>query len=314
VLHRGITLLPVGGAIALLVVSYGVIRGELDQQGWSAIWESFTAIPLGVILLAIAFVIMNYGVMTGYDTLALRYIKSALPYRKTAFASTISYSISNTIGATFLSGSALRYRFYKQWGFTTQQIAQIIAFCNLSFWLGMLTMGGLLLLTRPSDLSSVLPLPAMSLKSCGVVSLSLVATYLVISSIMQRSLKIGIVSIPRLSLPIAITQIGLTFLDWAIAATTIYILLRPSSIGDLPYVIGVYVVAQWAGVLSSVPGGIGVFETVMVVLLAPVASTVELLGALVAFRILHHIVPLVIGLLTLMGYEVRLLVNKNSHR
>ncbi|MEL6321198.1 MAG: lysylphosphatidylglycerol synthase domain-containing protein [Cyanobacteria bacterium J06626_14] len=311
--RRALACVPFIGAIALLIGSYIVIRNELDQHGWAVIWNRFTETSPTVLMLAIICVAVNYVVMTGYDTLANRYINSALPYRKTALVAAVSYSISNTIGATFLSGSALRYRFYKRWGFTVQQIAQIIAFCNLSFWLGMLTTSGVLLLTRPDNFAVALDLPQQSLQVLGFASLSMVVTYLIIGSVMRRSLTIGWVSVPRLSLPIAVSQIMLTCVDWAIAASTIYVLLGPTTIGDLPYVIGVYVVAQFVGVLSSAPGGIGVFETVMILLLPSVASTVDILGALVAFRILHHIVPMCFGLLALMGCEASFFVNRKCN-
>ncbi|MEB3212321.1 MAG: YbhN family protein, partial [Leptolyngbyaceae bacterium] len=200
------------------------------------------------------------------------------------------------------------------WGLTAPQIAQIIAFCNLSFWLGLLTLGGVLLLTQPMDLSTVLTLPESSVQSLGVFALAIVGAYLVVSSLMRRSLSVGWLSIPRLSFPVAIAQIIITCIDWAIAATTIYVLLRPTSLHYLPEVIGVYVIAQLAGVLSTVPGGIGIFETVMILLLPSVAPKIEIIGALIAFRILHHLLPMGLGVLSLMGYELHQLLRAKRER
>ena len=305
-------LIPLVIAIALLAISFGVIRQELQQYSLLDIWGSLATTPPLFLGLAIALVGTNYWVMTGYDTLAVRYARSPLPYAKTALAATISYAISNTIGATFFSGGALRYRFYKAWGLTSLQIAQVIAFCNLSFWLGLFTMSGVLFLTDTIDIPDALNFPADSLQSLGLAALVTVATYLFFSSLMRRSLRIGFITIPHLSLPMAAAQIVLTCCDWAIAAATIYVLLGPSSLRALPTVIGVYVIAQLAGILSSVPGGIGVFETVMLLLLSPMISSVELFGALIAFRVIHHIMPMLLAVGALIVYEVRQLRNKNT--
>ncbi|MEM9451402.1 MAG: lysylphosphatidylglycerol synthase domain-containing protein [Cyanobacteria bacterium P01_E01_bin.6] len=310
---RGLTLIPLCGAIALFIVSCGIIQRELKQYSLLDVWESFATTSPFIVGLAIACVILNYWVMTGYDTLAMRYVRVALPYRKTALASTISYAISNTVGATFLSGGALRYRFYKRWGLTSGQVAQVIAFCNLSFWLGLLTLGGVLFLTEQIDIATTLNLPSTSLRSLGLFSLLIVAAFLLVSSVMRRSLHLGALTVPRLSFPVAIAQIGITCCDWAIAASTISVLLGLSSSQELLKMIGVYVIAQMAGVLSSIPGGIGVFETVMVLLLSPAIPTIDLLGALVVFRVLHHLGPMVLAIIALIGYEARGLTRSSQN-
>jgi uncharacterized membrane protein YbhN (UPF0104 family) len=80
---------------------------------------------------AIAFTGLNYFLLTGYDTLAVRYLGQTLSYRRIALVSLISYAISNSVGLALLSGSAIRYKFYSAWGFSAAKIALIITFCNL---------------------------------------------------------------------------------------------------------------------------------------------------------------------------------------
>lgn len=99
--------------------------------------DSLTAIPKPYVILAIALTLINYVLFTGYDTLAVYHLRQPLSYRRTALVAIISYAISNSVGFALLSGSAIRYRFYSAWGFSVAKIAQIIAFCNLSFWLGL---------------------------------------------------------------------------------------------------------------------------------------------------------------------------------
>src|SRR5207244_3344284 len=79
---------------------------------------------------------------------------------------------------------------------------------------------------------------------------------------------------------------------WTIAAAVLYILL-PDQL-PLPFIrfLGIFLLAQVAGVVSNVPGGLGVFEAVCLVFLAPYYSASQILGALVAFRCTYYLLPL----------------------
>jgi uncharacterized membrane protein YbhN (UPF0104 family) len=81
--------------------------------------------------------------LTGYDALALRYIRYPLAYGRIALASFIGYALSHNIGLSLFTGSAIRYRFYAAWGLSTAQIAGVVAFCTLTLWLGTRAIGGI---------------------------------------------------------------------------------------------------------------------------------------------------------------------------
>ena len=101
-----------------------------------------TRCPIDQILLAAALTLLGYLVMTGYDTLAFRYIRHPLPYFKIALASFIGYAFNNNVGFSGLVGGSLRYRLYNAWRLTAVEIAKVIAFCTISFWLGFVLLGG----------------------------------------------------------------------------------------------------------------------------------------------------------------------------
>jgi phosphatidylglycerol lysyltransferase len=83
----------------------------------------------------------------------------------------------------------------------------------------------------------------------------------------------------------------------------LYVLLPPSAaVGFLPF-LGVFVLAQFAGLVSHVPGGVGVFDTALVVLCRPALSPAALLPALVAYRTVYYLVPFLAGLLVLVVDE-----------
>lgn len=95
--------------------------------------------------------ILSYLITTGYDWLALRYIRHPLPWPKVGFAALTSYAISNSVGLSILTSSSLRYRLYSSWGLTAVDIARIVLFTTLTLWLGILTVGGVVLALNPLD-------------------------------------------------------------------------------------------------------------------------------------------------------------------
>ena len=53
------------------------------------------------------------------------------------------------------------------------------------------------------------------------------------------------------------------------------------------------------------PGGLGVFETVLILLLAPAISSEKLLATLLIYRGIYYFLPLLVGVALLIGYELR---------
>ena len=67
--------------------------------------------------------------------------------------------------------------------------------------------------------------------------------------------------------------------------------------------LGVYAVAVIAGIVSHVPGGVGVFEAVILLTLPGVPAE-ALLGSLLAYRAVYYLVPLVFGTLLFGSKEL----------
>jgi uncharacterized membrane protein YbhN (UPF0104 family) len=102
-------------------------------------------IPRWRLLLGVLCTAASYGLLTGYDALACRYLVQALRYRQIALASFVGYAFSHNVGASFLGGGAIRYRLYSSWGLSASEIATIVAFNGITFWLGFLLLTGLAL-------------------------------------------------------------------------------------------------------------------------------------------------------------------------
>lgn len=281
------------------------IHQELQQYSFQEILGSLAAIPANFLGLAIAFTLMNVLVFTGYDTLAVGYVRHPLPYCKTALTAVVSIPISNSIGLALLSGSAIRYRFYSAWGLSALEIAQIIAFCNLGFWLGLFAVGGVVFLVQPIVIPALLQLPFNSAQPLGWIFLAVVIGYLLWNLFSYRALRIGIVVFPHLPFLLALGQVGIAAMDWALAASVLYALLPPEMSLSYANFFGIYLLGQIVGAIGNVPGGLGVFETVIYLLLSPSIPAASVLGALIAYRGIYYLVPFCFAVTLLGLYEVK---------
>ncbi|MBJ7899450.1 MAG: hypothetical protein GC158_05940 [Cyanobacteria bacterium RI_101] len=299
------------GAV-LFTFAVAALRSELRHYGWQKVWRSLQEIPPAQVRWALLLTVLNYAALTGYDALACRFIGQKLAYWKIALVSFASYAISNSIGLALLSGSAVRYRLYRRWGFSNGQIGAVIAFCNASFWLGLLAVGGVMFLIEPLQVPKFLRLPFESVHPVGVIFTALTLGYLLLNLFTPRTLFFRRWSLPQVPFALSLAQILTTALDWSLAAGILYLLLPPHSPALLSYpgFFGIYLLAQIAGVVSNVPGGLGVFETVILFSLSPSLPSAGILGALLAYRALYFWLPLVGAGLTLGIYEG--IVSRNS--
>src|SRR5207302_292200 len=130
-----------------------------------------SSLPVDQIVLAIVLTLLGYLAMTGYDTLAFRYIRHPLPYFKIALASFIGYAFNNNVGLSGLVGGSLRYRLYTAWRLSAVEVAKVIAFCTISFWLGFVVLGGTFFIVLPPDVPATVHLPFNSIRLLGIVLL-----------------------------------------------------------------------------------------------------------------------------------------------
>ncbi|HVD60040.1 MAG TPA: bifunctional lysylphosphatidylglycerol flippase/synthetase MprF [Gemmatimonadaceae bacterium] len=289
--------------LVLLVVALFVLHGELRAYRYHDITRAIFALPKWNVILALGFTGIAYGLLPAYDAIALSYVGRPLPLHRVAFSSFISYGLSQTLGFPLVTGSSVRYRFWSAWGLSTSEIAQAVSFVGATFVLGMIFLSGVVFLLEPARTMDLLGLPEEILRPLGVVLLGLTGGYIAWSAAQRRPLKVGGWEFPIPSLNVTMLQLTVATLDWAAAGAVLYALL-PSGHGIrfLPF-LGAFLLAQFAGQISHVPGGLGIFETLMVLLLKPFLPASSAIAALIAFRAVYYLVPFALSLLMLAAYE-----------
>lgn len=292
-------------AVALLIAAFWMLRHTLAAYNYHDILIYLKQLPLWQPALALGFTLLSYLIMTGYDLLAMRYIHRPLASVKIGFAAFISYAFSNSVGPSLLTSSSVRYRLYTHWGLKTIEIAQVVMFTGLTMWLGLLAIGGCLLAVRSLPSAALSYFPFINGHLLGLSMLLAPLSYLLFMGIRRQPLQLWRWTFSLVPLRLASLQIAIGALDWVMISTVLYILLPLSDPLDFATFFGIFLVAQTAGLLSHIPGGLGVFESLMLMMLSFYVPATDILGALLAYRLIYFLLPLGLAMLCLAIHEGR---------
>jgi phosphatidylglycerol lysyltransferase len=280
-----------------------VLHRELSQHTFAELRAAVRSIPRERLLAAGLLTFLSYVVLTGYDALALHTVGISLPYRKTIVASFLGYVFSHNLGLSVLGGSAARFRMYSSSGLSAGDVVKVFAFCALTFWLGLLALSGGVLVVSPELFSRHLPVPPLLARTIGVVLAGATVAYVFACWRRRQPLRWRTWEFPVPRPAHALLQIGLSVVDWIVAGSVLFVLLPPASGLTFFHFLGVFLAAQLFAVTSHVPGGLGVFEGSVLLLLRDGVSSTTILGALLAYRAIYYLAPLGLGVVLLAAHE-----------
>lgn len=298
-------LLPVIVGVGLFALGVFALYRLLKPVHAADIIAQVRATPWAVLAAALAATALSYAALIGYDWSALRYLGKKVPARVVAVGGFLGYSFGNTIGISIISGGAVRYRIYSAFGLNAFEVASVSTFVALAFGFGITVIGLFALAAHPYALGNILPFPPQVIRLCAgatAIGLTGILTWL---SATGKTLRIRKFELSAPSLGILYGQLAFTLSDTAMAALTLYVLL-PSGIPDFATFLAIFAAAAMAGVLSHVPGGVGVFESVIIASLPAGIPLHHVAAALVLFRIIYYLVPFCLALAFVAVNEARL--------
>jgi uncharacterized membrane protein YbhN (UPF0104 family) len=277
-------------SLLLFAAAVYVLRAELRQHPLPEILgelRNFSPIRL---LLSLAATMLGYLALAGYDAVSLAVLGYRLPFRRIAYAAFLGYAFANSLPLSVVTGATVRYRLYSQWGLAEREAARVITLNTVTYVVGLLASAGLAFAVQPVLVPGFLHLPLRTVRPVGFVCLVAVTGYLVWSSRPGGDLKLWRWELPRPTLGRALPQLGVSIADWVLSGAALYVLLPHT----VPFHVffAVYLLGQIAGLVAQVPGGLGVFEAVMLWGLAPALSTPVILIGLVAYRVVYFLLPL----------------------
>jgi phosphatidylglycerol lysyltransferase len=290
-------------ALILFGGALWVLDDALSEFHYQHILQQLEAIPASRIATAFGLTVLSYLLLTAYDRLAIEYVQHPLETGKVALASFVSYAFSNNIGLSLLASSSIRYRLYSVWGFSAEEIARLVAFTALTFWLGIITLGAVLFTVEPLALPTSTWLPFLSARTVGLLFAGSVIGYLFLAVFRKTPFHLfnWEIKLPRQRLAWAQLLVG--SLDWMLAGSVLYALLPETAPLSFPQFLGIYLLSQIVALISHVPGGLGVFES-MILLTVPDIPADTLLGVLLTYRGIYYLIPLVLATLLLGGNEL----------
>ncbi len=296
------------------------VKAQLGHGVWSdlatifaVIVERLSEIPPRGYFLALLCTLVAYWALAWYDRIALRYLgrDRDISWGYVAVCSFVTYALSHNIGASVFSGGMVRFRAYTAKGLSPQEIAILVAVCSFTFAFGTIMLTGLILVYEPQILKPLADLsPFLARRSdvvmfgrlVGFCCLAFAALYVIGSILHFRPLQIGRFKIVYPRPDIVARQLLAGPLELLGAAGIIYFAMPDHHATTYMLVLGAFLLSFSAGLLSQVPGGVGVMEAVFLAIMPGVPAT-AVVAALLVWRLCYLIAPLVMSLPVIVAFE-----------
>jgi uncharacterized membrane protein YbhN (UPF0104 family) len=291
------------GAGFILVVGVLLVRYARTVH-WADVRRSVLELPQDVLLQAMGLAAISHLVYSLMDLVGRHYTGHRIPKRWVMLVSFICYSFNLNLGS-LVGGIGFRYRLYSQLGVRYGNITRIVTLSMLTNWLGYILLAGLVFTIAPLQLPPRwnLDLEELRLLGVGLLAFSVVYLYLCAFSRTRRwTIRGQLIELPTIRM--AFAQLGISCTHWTTMAAVPWMLLQGQV--DYPTALSVLLIAAIAGVLLHIPAGLGVTEAVFVALLSHRVAEHQLLGALLAYRAIFYLTPLLAGTLAYLKVEMRI--------
>lgn len=306
---RGITSRPwwpwakrLGKILFFAVVAYLLIT-QARKVEWEEVLATMQRRPTGELLRAAAFCAASFALYSCFDLLGRHYTGHRLRAPQVISVNFISYAFNLNLGS-LVGGVAFRYRLYSRLGLDTATITQVMGVSMLTNWLGYMLLAGIVFWWWPIPLPPDWKIDSRALQGIGIVLAAVAMAYLLLCVVARR--RTWTVRGHELTLPslrLAVLQLLMSTTNWLLMAGAAFILLEQKI--PFPTVVGVLLLAAIAGVITHVPAGLGVLEAVFVALLSHELPKSELLAALLMYRAMYYLAPLMLATLVYFVVEAR---------
>ncbi len=278
------------------VIAIGMLWWQLRNYSFNEITTALLNIPFRNLVWAACAAFLGYLALSFYDYLALRYVGQShkVSWWKWMLAGITGFAISNNAGHAVISGGAIRYRLYTRWRIRGADIVKMLTFSGFTYFLGCASIAIVGYFMVPHEYFQGTSVTNVGLHILFTFCTAALGAYFVMTVLFRnKKIHIGSLDFKIPSTFIAFAQTLLGAVDSILAGLVLYFVLEPSISIPFSEFIGIFVIAQTAGVFSQVPGGIGVFESVFLLALPSDQNRATLFGALLAFRIIYYVLPLI---------------------
>lgn len=287
--------LPLLISLAILALALHALSSEFSAHGYRQIRTAFKALDDHQILLALLLGLGSYACLIGFDAIGIRRSGKPLHPARIAITAFLAHAAGQTLGFAALTGGAVRLRGYGSAGLNLAEIGQVVLMSTLGFVFGAWLLLGLALCCEPLAAARVLPIAPLMVQALGLALLVGYALMLAATGRGGREFGLGRLQLWLPDRRTVLMVSTLSLVELCLASGAFYVLLPPApGVGYFGFV-GLWLVAVLAGLVSTVPAGLGVFEWSLLKLLPAVAPGALLAAALV-YRVTYYLGPLLVAL------------------
>ena len=302
--RRGRWKKPLGIAVSTVLAGLAawVLWRTFQRIDFADVVANMRAVPASTLALAALCAAGAFTTLAFYEVAVVRYVKHCIGRAKPMVTALIAFPLGHAVGQAMLSGGALRYRMYTPAGFSATEVGATVLLANLPYGLAFGLLVDLALVFEATTLEPLFRIQAPWLFALGCVGLAKDVGYALTIWLRKKPIKLGgwAVNLPTPAMTALQVLVGL--LDIGLVSTVLYLLLpADTGLGYLPF-LAVYLASVLAGVLSHVPAGLGVLES-MLLLLLPGVPPEQLLAAVLMYRAIYEIVPALGALVLWAAFE-----------
>jgi uncharacterized membrane protein YbhN (UPF0104 family) len=295
--------LGVAASVLIAALAAYVLYRTFQRISIAEVIAHMRAVPAGTLLLAAACASGAYLALAAYEVAVVRYVKHCIGRAKPMITALIAFPLGHAVGQAMLSGGALRYRMYTPAGFTAMEVGATVLLSNLPYALGFGLLFDLALVFGADELAPLFRISSQWLLALGCLGLAKDAGYLLFVRLRKAPIRLGGWAVNLPTPKLTLLQLAIGMIDVLLVSSVLYMLLPDSArLAYLPF-LAVYLASVLVGVLSHVPAGLGVLES-MLLLLLPHVPPAELLASVLLYRVIYEVIPLVVAVSLWGGYEL----------
>ncbi|MEH6564306.1 MAG: lysylphosphatidylglycerol synthase domain-containing protein [Halopseudomonas sp.] len=298
--------------LAFFILVPTLLYFQMKDLDWAELLSSLRGFPPTTLALCVLVAIASYITYASYDLLGRLYTRHSIPVLKVLTITFVCYVFTLNLSA-LVGGIALRYRLYSREGLSTGTTTRILSLSLVTNWGGYMLLAGTIFAFGLLHLPESWKIGDTGLQVVGVAMLLLGLAYLAACAFSKRRswhLRGHEIELPPFWL--ALAQMGLGALNWALMGLLIYLLMPEDAF--YPTILGILLISSVAGVITHIPGGLGVLEAVYIALLQHEFAKSEILAALIGYRAIYFLMPLAVAALTYLVLERRAAKNGGTER
>jgi glycosyltransferase 2 family protein len=289
----------------LVVISAAawVLADRLRAVDFADVVAQLRALPLAVVLASIACSAGVYTLVGLYEGFGVRIATGQRLTLQAFRTALIANPIGRALGVAMVSGGALRYRMYSALGLSARQVGAVILLVAMPYVIAVGWLIDLSLLFNSEQASRALRLPPTLIVAIALVGLAKDGGWLMLVARRERPLTWRGRSLQLPSLRDTLVQTAFGLGQLSLMTLILYLFMPPELGMSWPAFVAIYCIAFVAGQLSNVPAGLGVLEAALLVMLPHVPPS-RLLGAVLAYRAVYELLPLLVGVSLLIVFEL----------